>query len=227
MDLLGMDERQRLAWLMANRGTLLAMGAVWIGMIAWSLIQGDVPAFMLAMAPAFVLVRQLLYHYYSGRPLVEEGVERRRKGYALYGKSLAGAALAAATVLPIYSTESPAGPGKEMAFSWDVIADDASWVLLLGFAYLWPVLAAALFRLKLRPGGTALLQLLEPVFAAASTVIVLGLTRLLTAWAVILPFCPVPLEARAELGAYFVVGGNALYLVSWLGEHLGPAGVQR
>lgn len=47
MDLLNMDERQRLAWFMANRGTVIAVGAVWLGMIGWELTHGRVPAFLL------------------------------------------------------------------------------------------------------------------------------------------------------------------------------------
>ena len=37
MDLLDMDERQRGAWLMANRATVLFVGLTWIAMIVWEL----------------------------------------------------------------------------------------------------------------------------------------------------------------------------------------------
>ena len=65
MDALRMDERQRFAWLMANRGTLFAVGATWIGMIALELAQGRAPVFLIVMVPVFALVRFGLYFYYS------------------------------------------------------------------------------------------------------------------------------------------------------------------
>ena len=65
MDALRMDERQRFAWLMANRGTVFAIGATWIGMIAWEIAQGRAPVFLIAMVPVFALVRFGLYLYYS------------------------------------------------------------------------------------------------------------------------------------------------------------------
>ena len=65
MDALGMDERQRDAWLKANRGTVLAVGAVWIGMIGWELSQGRTPLFLITMVPVFALLRFGLYSFYS------------------------------------------------------------------------------------------------------------------------------------------------------------------
>jgi hypothetical protein len=65
MDALRMDERQRYAWLMANRGTVLAIGVTWIGMIAWEIAQGRAPVFLIVMVPVFALVRFALYLYYS------------------------------------------------------------------------------------------------------------------------------------------------------------------
>jgi hypothetical protein len=65
MDALRMDERQRIAWLLANRGTVLAVGATWIGMIVWEITQGRVPVFLVVMVPVFALVRFGLYLYYS------------------------------------------------------------------------------------------------------------------------------------------------------------------
>jgi len=64
MDALGMDERQRLAWLLANRATLLLVGVVWLGMIGWELVQHRTPYFMLAMVPAFALTRLMTYRLY-------------------------------------------------------------------------------------------------------------------------------------------------------------------
>ena len=61
MDLMHMDERQRLAWLMANRGALIAVGATWIGLIVWELAQGRFPMFLITMVPVFALARFLTY----------------------------------------------------------------------------------------------------------------------------------------------------------------------
>lgn len=65
MDLLGLDERQRLAWLLANRGTLLLVGLTWLGMIGWELARSNVPIFLLVMVPVFALFRLGLFLYYS------------------------------------------------------------------------------------------------------------------------------------------------------------------
>jgi hypothetical protein len=79
MDLMNMDERQRLAWFMANRGTLIAVGAVWIGMIGWELTHGRVPAFLLIMVPVFALLRAGLYLFYSSKPFAGADSSRDRK----------------------------------------------------------------------------------------------------------------------------------------------------
>jgi len=65
MDALRMDERQRNAWLMANRWTVIAVGLTWIGMIVWELSQGRTPLFMIAMVPVFALFRFALFLYHS------------------------------------------------------------------------------------------------------------------------------------------------------------------
>ena len=77
MDLLRMDERQRLAWLMANRGTLMAVGTVWIGLIAWELFHGRSPLFLIVMVPLFALLRAGLYLYYRSAPIGLGGRRRR------------------------------------------------------------------------------------------------------------------------------------------------------
>lgn len=64
MDVMQMDERQRRAWLLANRATLLIVGIVWIGMIAWELAHRRTPYFLVAMVPAFALVRFAFYRRY-------------------------------------------------------------------------------------------------------------------------------------------------------------------
>lgn len=64
MDMMSMDERQRYAWLRANRLTLILVGIVWIGLIARDLIRGGTPYFMIVMVPVFALVRFILYRYF-------------------------------------------------------------------------------------------------------------------------------------------------------------------
>jgi hypothetical protein len=64
MDMMSMDERQRYAWLRANRLTLILVGIVWIGLIARDLIRGGTPYFMIAMVPVFALIRFMLYRYF-------------------------------------------------------------------------------------------------------------------------------------------------------------------
>ena len=63
MDIMDLDERQRSAWLQANRVTLMLVGLTWIGMILWELAQERFPTFLITMVPVFALVRFLTYHY--------------------------------------------------------------------------------------------------------------------------------------------------------------------
>ena len=65
MDLLHMDERQRTAWLQANRVTLWVVALVWLGMIGWELAEGRAPVFLMAMVPGFALVRFVAYRWYQ------------------------------------------------------------------------------------------------------------------------------------------------------------------
>jgi hypothetical protein len=64
MDVMNMDERQRRAWLLANRATLFVVGVVWICMIGWALLHGRTPYFLIVMVPLFALVRFFWYRYY-------------------------------------------------------------------------------------------------------------------------------------------------------------------
>ena len=64
MDLMRMDEHQRLCWLKANRMMVFIVGAVWMGMIAWELATGRVPVFLIVMLPALALTRLVLYKFY-------------------------------------------------------------------------------------------------------------------------------------------------------------------
>jgi uncharacterized membrane protein YhfC len=65
MDTLHMDERQRLAWLMANRMTLILVGLIWIGLIVWEIVQGRFPIFLVTMIPVIALVRFFAFRYYQ------------------------------------------------------------------------------------------------------------------------------------------------------------------
>lgn len=64
MDALGMDERERWCWLLANRGTLIFVGICWLGMIVHQLTQDHTPWFLIAMVPVFAATRFLLYVHY-------------------------------------------------------------------------------------------------------------------------------------------------------------------
>ena len=64
MDVLDLDERQREAWLNANRATLMIVGLVWLGMIGWESAHGRAPWFMIAMVPIIALLRWGLYRRY-------------------------------------------------------------------------------------------------------------------------------------------------------------------
>ncbi len=65
MDALGMDERQREAWLRANRATLITVGLVWLGMIGWEVVHDRLPVFLIVMVPIFALVRLTAYLVFS------------------------------------------------------------------------------------------------------------------------------------------------------------------
>jgi hypothetical protein len=67
MDVLGLDERQRLFWLLANRATLTVVGLVWIGMIIWQWTRGRTDWFLIAMVPTFALARWGFYLYHARR----------------------------------------------------------------------------------------------------------------------------------------------------------------
>lgn len=67
MDILKLDERQRLSWLLANRATLIIVGLVWIGMIVYEISRNTVPYFLIVMVPVFALVRFVMFLFYSRR----------------------------------------------------------------------------------------------------------------------------------------------------------------
>jgi len=72
MDVMNMDERQRMAWLMANRATLIIVGVLWLGVIGLELLRGRTPIVMIVLVPVIALVRFIFYRRYVGagrRPL--------------------------------------------------------------------------------------------------------------------------------------------------------------
>jgi hypothetical protein len=64
MDVMGFDERQRWAWLQANRVTLVLVGLTWLGMIIWDLVQGRFPRFLIVMVPVFAVARFVSFRLY-------------------------------------------------------------------------------------------------------------------------------------------------------------------
>ncbi len=68
MDILKMNDQQRIAWLLANRLTLIFVGLTWLGMIVSELIQGNIPEFLLLMIPVFAIFRFLSYRRYRQSP---------------------------------------------------------------------------------------------------------------------------------------------------------------
>jgi len=64
MDVLKMDELQRQCWLLANRATLMLVGLLWLGLIAWEAAHGTVPWFLIMMVPTIAFVRSVFYFIY-------------------------------------------------------------------------------------------------------------------------------------------------------------------
>jgi hypothetical protein len=65
MDIMHMDERQRLHWLEANRATLIVVGVVWLLIIAFELSEGRDAGFFIAMVPVFAALRLGFSYYYA------------------------------------------------------------------------------------------------------------------------------------------------------------------
>jgi len=65
MDAMNMDERQRFAWLQANRLTLILVGITWLGMIGWEVAHQRSPWFLITMVPVFAALRFGVYRYYA------------------------------------------------------------------------------------------------------------------------------------------------------------------
>jgi hypothetical protein len=225
MELMNMDERQRLAWFMANRGTVIAVGAVWIGMIGWELTHGRVPTFLMIMVPVFALFRAGLYLFYSSRPFVGSA-SARDPIFIRYVKAAAALLLMGAVLLPIYSVDGAAGGETRPVYAWDLVKDDALAAIPLAFVYLWPVLVLGLARLQSRRPLKALIQFAEPVLAVTSCVIVLWIPQIIFEYRTLFFFVVVPVDPKPDWGCYLPVAANGLYLVGWLAGFLRPWGVQ-
>jgi len=65
MDIMRMDERQRLHWLKANRATLMTVGVAWLLWIGWELLEGRKPWSLIAMVPIVAAVRLVYFWFYA------------------------------------------------------------------------------------------------------------------------------------------------------------------
>jgi hypothetical protein len=224
MDLLRMDERQRLAWLLANRGTVLAVGATWTGMIVWELARGRVPLFLIVMVPVFALLRVGLYFYYSRSPgALEGGRAAGRVGRAV--KIGAAVLLILAFLMPLYSLPASENRrvvldgGRDYGYGWQLLVDEPAMALPLVLAFLWPVLILLLLRLLSGRTSAIVLHVLEPLAAAVSSVVILWIPQVIFEFQIVLVF-PVLAPVRAEIGCYLAVVANGLYVVGWFSEFL-------
>jgi len=65
MDLMKMDERQRLCWLQANRAIIFVIFIAWLGIIISEIVNHRIPYFMIIMIPVFAIIRYLFYIYFN------------------------------------------------------------------------------------------------------------------------------------------------------------------
>jgi len=226
MDLFNMDERQRLAWLMANRGTVIAVGVAWIGMIIWELAEGRTPLFLIAMVPVFALLRVGLFLFYCRTPSGAEGQTRGRR-LGRHAKIAAAALLALALVLPLYSLGGDSvdrlsgRADAEYGYALGLVQDDWLMAFPIALAFLWPIPVLILSRRKAGRRVSIAAQLAEPLLAAASTLIALWIPQVLFDFRPIVFFFVV-LSARPEVGCYLAVAANGIYVLIWLAEILRP-----
>jgi len=207
MDLLRMDERQRGAWLMANRGTVIAVGLTWLGMIVWELAHERSPVFLVVMVPLFALFRGALYLYYLHVP------RAARRGAGLAGplRLVAALLLGASAFLPLFSLR---GGGTA---AWQLVRDDWESVFLVVFIFFWPVGALVASRLRARGRLSIIVHGAEPVLAAASTLALLWIPQMVWEFdPALLPWLWIPSPARPEIGVLIAVGANGLYVLGWL-----------
>jgi hypothetical protein len=225
MVLMNMDERQRLAWFMANRGTLIGVGSVWISMIAWDLTHGRMPIFLMAMVPVFALFRLGLYFFYCSKPFV--GATADWESRVIAGVRVAAAVLLVVSVLvPIYSIPGNRGEEDQVRYIWDFVDGDAVGVVLVVLTYLWPVLIFGLGRLRLRGAWRILVQFAAPLMAVGSAIVILWIPQLIFETTVLFFFLITPVTPQPEWGCYLGVAANGLYMIGWLAAFLRPEVVQ-
>lgn len=225
MVLMNMDERQRLAWFMANRGTLIGVGTVWIGMIVWELTHSRMPTFLLAMVPVFALFRLGLFLFYSSKPFTGSGTDRESR-LVNGGRIAAGALLVLASLLPIYSVPGLQGEEARFGYVWKFVGGDVGGMVVLAITYLWPLLLFGLGRLGRSRVLRILVQFAAPMLAAGSAIVILWIPQLLFESRVLFNFLIIPVNPRPEWGCYLGVAANGLYLVSWMAGFLRPQTVQ-
>jgi hypothetical protein len=225
MNLMNMDERQRLAWFMANRGTLIAVGAAWIGMIGWELTHDRVPTFLLIMIPIFAILRAGLYILYGSKPFVETD-SSEATSLVQYGKVAATILLFVAAVLPIYGLQGSPGEESQLTYTWNMVGNDSAAVFPLVIIYLWPLFTFSLSRMKKQWLLSALAQYAEPFLAVLSSIIVLWIPQLIFETRILFGLVIVPLNPVPAWGCYLAVAANGLYLVSWFAGLLRPWTVQ-
>jgi hypothetical protein len=221
MDLLRMDERQRLSWLMANRGTLVAVGIVWLGMLVWEIAHDRPPVFLVVMVPVFGLLRLALYKFYVSTPVeLDRSIAQRPLGR--YLGIAAGALLLISAFLPFYSVSSlPSDAPPKVGYTWQIVLDDWMLAIPLAIAFLWPIPHLFVARFSGRRSAI-LLQLMAPFLASLSSLIILWLPGLFfdfrpLLW--ILVWTVVP--ARADAGCYLAIASNGLFVLVWLTRWLG------
>jgi len=207
MDLLRMDERQRSAWLLANRATVMAVGLTWIGMIVWELAHDRAPVFLIAMVPVFALFRLGLYGYYLR--LTHSGA---RVGLVSRSVRIMAASLLLVSVfLPMFRL------GDTNSSAWQLVRDDWPTVFPLALAFLWPIGALLLSRFMARKRIAIVVQFAEPILAATSALIILWIPQITWGYEeALLPWLWIPSTAHLALGAHLAVAANGIYMIGWL-----------
>ena len=216
MDLLRMDERQRSAWLLANRATVMAAGLTWIGMIVWELAHDRAPVFLIAMVPVFALFRLGLYVYYL----------RLTPAAAHGGLASRSIRIAAASLLIVSAFLPLVRLGDGSSAAWQLARDDWPTMLLLAMAFLWPVGALLVSRVMARKRIVVVVQFAEPLLAAASALIVLWIPQLTWGYEeALLPWLWIPTTAHLGIGAHLAVAANGIYMIGWLVRSAGRGDV--
>ncbi len=214
MDLLRMDERQRAAWLLANRATVIVVGLTWIAMIVWELAHDRSPLFLVVMVPVFAMFRGLFYLYYlrlTPAGSLADAVSRSIR-------PLAAVFLIVSAFVPMYRLES----GSTTA--WQLIAEDWLASFPLAFVYLWPIAVLFVVRATKWKRMSLALQFAEPFLAAASTLVILWIPQMMWEFDTSLfPWLFIPISARPAAGVLLAVAANGLFIIGWLVLLLRPA----